>query len=427
VSRPHRGIRLVSLIAACVACSGGQSEFSNEPSPYLFVWAGPHVSETAAGLTVGHSPDHAAATGESDFIVVLDADLRSATYGSVLGSRDVGVPGRMAHHTELTAPDGHPLFASDYMTGQIFLLDFSRPLAPRTVARIDSVPGFRRPHSFARRQNGNVIASMQNGDGRTAGDPGGLAEFDPSGALVRTSSARDPRFPGARIRPNGVELMPAIDRIVTTSMPMDDEQTADVVQIWRLSDLRLLHTISMPRSAGDSIGSLPYDARALADGRTAMLNTYYCGLYRLSDLETDAPRIALVHVLRGAHMEGCAVAGVVGHYWVVPSAYGHEMVSLDVADAEHPVEVSTLHTDSTFLPHWIAVDPRSDRLVVTGADEGETRVFIVRIDRATGRLSFDEHFRDTAAARPGVGFDGRTWPHGRVTHVIAHGAVFGRD
>src|SRR5215510_10071775 len=123
---------------------------------------------------------------------------------------------------------------------------------------------------------------MQFGDGKRPGNPGGLVEFDPTGKVLRAVSSADSSFPGARIRTNGIELLPAIDRIVTTSMPMDEETTADVVQVWRMSDLHLLHTIAMPIVKRDSLHAMPYDTRVLSDGRTAMLNSYYCGLFRVS-------------------------------------------------------------------------------------------------------------------------------------------------
>jgi hypothetical protein len=208
-------------------------------------------------------------------------------------------------------------------------------------------------------------------------------------------------------------------------MPMDDEATADVVQIWRLSDLRLLHTIPVPVLPGDSAGGLPYDARALTDGRTAMLNTYYCRFYRVSELDSERPRIEPVHALREPRSEGCAVAIVVSHYWVIPVAGGRAVVSLDVADPSHPVEVSRLRTDSSFMPHWISVDRGSDRIVVSGADEGESRVLIAHLDVGSGRLSWDERFRDAGSARLGVSFDRQDWPHGKASHIIAHAALFG--
>jgi hypothetical protein len=170
---------------------------------------------------------------------------------------------------------------------------------------------------------------------------------------------------------------------------------------------------------------MPYDARALADGRTVMLNTYYCAFYRVSAVETERPRIELVHALRKPMPESCTVAIVAGHYWVIPVGTGHAVLSLDVADPARIVEVSRLPTDSTFYPHWIAADPGSDRILITGADDGDRRVLMAHLDRATGRLTWDERFRDAGSPRRGVSFDGKRWPHGAVRQAMAHGAVFG--
>jgi hypothetical protein len=387
------------------------------PSSYLVVWAGPNMDEAPT------AERHTA--GPPDFLAVFDADPASAHYGALLATKDVGVPGAMAHHTELTMPARQPLFTSDFITGQIFLVDVSDPLAPKVTSRIDSIPGYRRPHSFARLANGNVLVAMQNGAGTLPGDPGGLVEVDPAGRVLRSSSAADPKSPGARIRPNGIELLPAIDRIVTTSMPMDDEVTADVVQIWRLSDLRLLHTLAVPALAGKTGGSFPYDSRVLADGRTVMMNTYYCGFYWLSGLETEQPRLDLVHALNEPHAEGCAVAVVLGHYWIVPAAFARAIVSLDVADPAHPVEVSRLRTDSTFYPHWLSADPASDRIVVGSADGGEPRVLIARVNPSTGLLGWDDRFRDRGSSRRGVNLDRPELRHGSEVHVMGHAALFG--
>jgi len=408
---------LLALVAG-IGCGAAKPKVARAPSSYLVVWAGPNHGEDMA-------PGTQQAETASDFVAIIDADSASASYGALLATKDVGVPGAMAHHIELTLPARHPLFTSDFMTGQIFLVDVSDPLAPKVTARIDSIAGYRRPHSFARLASGNVLVAMQSGRGTLPGDPGGLVELDPAGRVLRSSSAADAAFPAARIRPNGVELLPAIDRIVTTSMPMDDEVTADVVQIWRLSDLHLLHTLAVPPLSGKTGNSLPYDTRVLADGRTAMLNTYYCGLYRVTGIETDHPRLDLVHTLHEPHSEGCAVAVVVGRYWVVPVADGRAIVSLDVADPAHPVEVSRLSSDSTFLPHWLSADRASDRIVVGGADGGDPRVLIARLDHASGKLTWDERFRDPGSARRGVDLDRRELRHGSASHVMGHAAVFG--
>ena len=181
----------------------------------------------------------------------------------------------------------------------------------------------------------------------------------------------------------------------------------------------------MPGIPGDSVNAYPFEVRALADGRTLFLNTYNCGFYRITGLETDAPRVELVLAMHHPDRIGCSVPVVLGRYWVMPIAYAHVIVTLDLVDPLHPKEVAVLPTDSTFFPHWLAADPGSDRLVVTEQADGEPRGLIVRLDRGTGRLSWDERFRDPGSARPGVSFDRAEWPGGAI-HGMAmpHGALF---
>jgi hypothetical protein len=57
----------------------------------------------------------------------------------------------MAHHTELSLPVGHALFASDYVTGQVFLLDVTDPLEVGNHNR----PGV----SVPKRYEGGVLAA----------------------------------------------------------------------------------------------------------------------------------------------------------------------------------------------------------------------------------------------------------------------------
>jgi hypothetical protein len=48
------------------------------------------------------------------------------------------------------------------------------------------------------------------------------------------------------VRPYAFALLPAVDRLVVTSAPMMESSSADVVQIYRYSDFKLLKTIDLP-------------------------------------------------------------------------------------------------------------------------------------------------------------------------------------
>lgn len=405
MTRCHRGTTLL-LGILLIGCGGsGARTATAGPARYLYVWAGTG-NDTAKGL---------------DMMTVLDADPASKAYGTVLAALTVDSAGQMPHHIEFVLPQRGPLFANDYTGDKSFLVDFSTPTTPRLSGRVASVPNGRKLHSFVRLPNGHVLATVQFGDSSVAGAPGGLAEFDSAGKLLRSGWSRDSAFPGAHIRTYGLAVVQGADRVVTTSAPMDGETTANVVQVWRLSDLTLLKTLAVP-PASDSAQKIPFEVRTLDDG-SVMMNTYSCGFYRISDL-TDTPRIDRVMAMQAHRNYGCSVPVVVGHFMVMPIAYAHRYATIDISDPTQPKEVASFPTGNTFYPHWISADPGSDRMVVTDQGDGMAMVKIMHFDRATGLLSWDTHFKDATAGSPGVSYDRATWPNGVRGMAMPHGAVF---
>jgi hypothetical protein len=382
---------------------------AQQPSRFLYVWAG----------NAEHGPNHNA-TGVS-MIAVFDANPASKSYGSLVNVLTVDSAGKMPHHTEFSPPaNATSFFANDFGADRSYLIDFSNPASPRLAGQTVKVPGARVMHSFARLPNGNVLASMQFGDKKTEGDPGALAEFDKSGRLVKSGSSADKSFASGRIRTYGLTALPAIDRAITTSSPMDDEVTEHVVQVWRLSTLELLKTLPVPTLPGDSAHKYPFELRTMSDGRTAMLNSYFCGLYRISGLESS-PKIERVNALPGI---GCSVPYVSGRLMVMPIAYSHRIATLDISNLEKPVEIASLATDSTFFPHWVSGDPASDRIVITDQGDGKPRILIGRLDSTTGKIVLDEKFRDPGSDKPGLSFENVSWPNGVKGKVQPHGALF---
>jgi hypothetical protein len=89
-----------------------------------------------------------------------------------------------------------------------------------------------------------------------------------------------------------------------------------------------------------------------------------------------------------------------GHYWLQTVPDAHALVALDVTDAEHPREVSTVTFGDDEMPHWAAIDPTGRRVVVNSGGNGTgNRLFVVDFDPASGRLSMDERFRDAGSTR----------------------------
>lgn len=421
---------LAALVGALTACTRseldvGAADGGVSPAKYLYVFA---------GYSGGAAPDYHAhsmvrdTTRPSDFIAVIDVDSASQSYAQVVRVLPIGAGSSMPHHTEMVMPDsGWPFAANAHLIDATYLIDVQSGAAPTIAGTIDSVPGFRRPHSFARLPNGDLVGTYQYGNGSVPGNPGALARFTREGRLVKATSSADPAFAGRELRTYSLDVSPATDLVLTTSVPMDPAETtsADVAQLWRLSDLSLLRTLPLAPSVGDSSSRYPFEVRFLADGRSALLNTYYCGFYLLSGLEGATPRVEPVLALSHPKHIGCAVPLLIGRWWIMPVASTREFIVYDVSNPRQLRRVGALASDSTFEPHWISRDLGSNRLVMT-AEGPKPAVRLARFDTATGQLTWDTRFRERANAPLGVSFDRTEWPGGSPGRAAPHGALFSR-
>ncbi|HUQ83002.1 MAG TPA: hypothetical protein VM076_17755 [Gemmatimonadaceae bacterium] len=412
---------LAAIVIASTACRAEKATTSNE---YLFVWAGDSAGKA------------------SDFLAVIDAAPSSPTYASVVASLPTGETGTHPHHTEAQLGANGHLLANGFHAGRTWLYDVSAPRTPKILSAFGDLAGFSHPHSFVRLANGNVLTTFQykadsapasahahatSPASASAPMTGGLVEMDETGRVVRSVGASDPAITDRYIYPYAVLPLAGIDRAVSTTTDMNSENkpaTSQWVQLWRLSDLKLLRTVALaPGPRGDE-HQFTGEARLLADGKSIYVHTFNCGLYLLRGVDGDQPTSKLVHTFQGIN---CGVPVVVGRYWLQTVPEAHALVALDVSDPDHPREASTLKVGDDEEPHWIAVDAAGKRIVLNSAGGGTgNRLFVIDFDSTTGALKLDERFRDAGATRPGVSFNGKTWSHGLVAKAIPHGTVFSR-
>ena len=395
-------------VLALAACTASPPAPVSQQSQYLYLWT---ASDDAT---------------QPDFLAVLDVTEDQSRYGRLVTT--LPVPGRRngPHHTEHEMPDDGQLFANGFGSGQTFVFDLTNPAQPRIASRFGDVEGYSHPHSFLRLPNGNVLATFQMRHEGAAMAPGGLVELTTAGAPVRSRSAS---YPGAdpQLRVYSGAIVPAFDRIVTTTTDMDKDFAASRnLQIWRLSDLSLLRTFPLPDGAAGSEGLLTAEPRLLDDGRTVLVSTFNCGLYLMEGLDGDNPSARLVASFPRKPNTNCAIPVVAGRYYLITVPAWSAVVSLDIGDPSAPREVSRVTLADVDVPHWIAIAPDRRRVVVTGYEGMKHRVVIARFDPATGQLAIDERFREEGATEPGFRMDNKTWPHGGTAKGIPHGAVFSR-
>lgn len=396
----------ISIIFAFVvlmffsATAKGQNNRRISSSPYLFVWAGD------------------ADKRESDFLAVIDVRPKSKQYGRILTTLPVGAVNTVPHHTEHEMPLGNVLFANGFNSGQTFRFDLSQPTKPRLLDSFIVAGDYMHPHSFVRLPNGNVISTLQM-RGHHNAEPGALVELDPKGNVVRIADAADSKIEKF-IRPYSLAVVPALDRVVLTSADMHEKDISHVVQVWRLSDFKLLKSIYLQGAEGID----PAEPRLLSDGRTVLVSTFTCGLYRLTNLESDNPSAEFVHAFGG---KNCALPVVAGNFWVQTVPASRALISLDVSNPSKPVEVSRLVLGEKDNLHWIALEPNGERIVISGGSGTlKSRVLIAKINSKTGKLSLDEAFREKGSKEAGINFDRELWKHGKNGSAIPHGAVFSR-
>lgn len=400
------------LLVLMMGCGAGAPDAAT-PTPsgsYLYVWAG------------------ADTTAEQDFLAVIDADTASASYGEIVASVVAG-PAAGAHHSEHVMPAGDTLLVNAFGSGITYLMDVSNPLAPRVAGSFTELGGFSHPHSYARLPNGHALMTYQMSATDHAA-PGGLVEVDAGGALVRASgSAADPVDP--ELKPYSVTVFSEIDRAVSTTTDMHGVTTGSSFQVWRLSDLTLLHTVKLPQGPRGEEHKDPAEVRVMDNG-TVILTTFRCGMYRLTGIDSDAPTADFIQGWDWTtyDTDDCSLAVSRGKYWVqaVTNANGSALVTLDLSDPLKPVEVARLTMPERWSPHWLSMEPSGNRIVITSGN-GATlyRVLLVRFDPSSGALAIDSTFHDPGSSVPGVSFDRTSWPHGAAGRAKPHGAVFSRS
>ena len=381
----------------CLACSAHAAE-----SQYLFIWTADADEQ------------------DSDFVAVLDANPASESYGDVLRTVEVGYPAR-AHHSEHRMPEDDQLFVNGYSSGRSYVIDLSDPLDPKLAASFTSIDQYSYPHSFERLPNGNVLATFQNALGETE-STGGIVELTPRGEFVRSASAVVEGMP--EIRPYSLVPRPDDDLVVTTASDMEEIVVADSLQFWRLSDLKLLNTIRLPPGPRGNEHEHPAEPRMMDDGETMLVNTFSCGLYRVSGATTENPTAEYLYTFEMADIEEvpstCAFAVTFGPYWVqtVPTREG--LVTLDMSYPAKPKETSFLHLGAGVWPHWVVLEPEGNRIVLTGYGAMENQVMMLQANFETGEISIDRRFGENGVAN----FSGPSWPHGETGAAVPHGSVF---
>ena len=102
-------VLLILVLASLNLVGVAQSQTAKEPGHYLFVWTGAQANEG------------------NDFLLVVDADPASPTYGKLVTSVATDQKSMKAHHTEYEMPASGMLFANDHDANRTMVFDRDEP------------------------------------------------------------------------------------------------------------------------------------------------------------------------------------------------------------------------------------------------------------------------------------------------------------
>ena len=397
---------LAVIAAACAPTHPPAAQTQPSQDTWLYAWAASADSSRRGA-----------------FLAQFDLREGSPTRGQIVRVVPAGAGSSGTHHSEHFLQQDGLLFADDFGLGRTFIFDLNDPANPRLHTSFTTAGPLGWPHSYARLPSGNRLVTYQFQSSKFNLPPGGLAEVRTDGTVVRWASAKAAGVDDKEITPYSLEIIPALDRVVSTTTSMV-EDTGVGLQIWRLSDLKLLHTLRIPGGPPHGMHAtdtaqhhlFPGEPRVLRDGKTIMLATFTCGLYTVTGVDTDTPRVQPVYRFPG---KDCAVPLVIGDYWLQTVPALHSVITLDISDPSSPREVSRVDLGEGSTPHWLASDATGRRLVVNNGSRRQSNLYLLRFDPATGALSRDAALPELDMARvsvPGIG----------EVKGVPHGAVFSR-
>jgi selenium-binding protein 1 len=396
---------LVSLALAGSARAGSDSE--HKKPRYLYIWAGDQARVAP------------------DFVVVIDFNESSKTYGKVLRSAPVPTSGNEAHHMHLSA-DGNILACGGLLSllkGQdgIFFFDVSTPDNP-VFLKSTSAPLSSITDDFYPLAEGGFLVTQMGSN--TGGAPGRIAEFDTSLNLVHEWPDSPP---ADGFNPHGISVRPEINLMVTSDFinpvttlniwPGPIEARASI-RVWDFQNRTILRTIPVSGGLGTmDVKLIPGDPGRRAyscgtfDGHIYLIDTVAGTSQPVFDTDDVNPGSGPLTPQLLAMPES-------GDRLIFSIFETGQVVMLDVSDRAHPKLLSVVELGAGAGPHDIDLTKDGKRLIVTdyflNEDdfgkvhfEGDHKVHVIKVLR--NKLELDPRFNvDFNTAFP----TGPARPHG---------------
>jgi len=151
----------------------------------------------------------------------------------------------------------------------------------------------------------------------------------------------------------------------------------ETVQVWRLSDLKLLRTIKFPTGSRGSENVSPYEPRFAhaRGGQTVFINSVGgSALYASTDIASANPQFQLVYDFGKDNEPAYPMLTQDDRYYIQPLTSANKVVVLDVRDPLRPKQVGEARFDRDPAnssqarlgkPHYLVMDRDERRVAVS--------------------------------------------------------------
>ena len=362
-----------------------------------------------------------------DFLAVIDFDEDSLTYGKVLRTVPVPVPGNSnneSHHCHLSA-DKNILACGGLLSllssqNSIFFFDVSDARHPKFMFSANASQSSITDDFLPLERGGFLVTQMGSAMG---GAPGRLAEFDKRLHLIEEWPVSPPMD---GFNPHGIDARPDLNLMVTSDFILPastlnfvpgDPVLRGAIRVWDFENRQIVRTILIPSAVGTmDVKLIPHDPQGRAftagmfDGLVYLVDTIGGTAQAVFDCENIVPHVETT--VPGGMTQLLSVNSS-GNRLFFASFEAGQVGMLDISDPELPVQAGIVTLPEGAGPHAIALTGDDKRLVVSDYflnedgfgkvhAEGDHHVRVVKVFKDHLRLDsrFDVDFNTAFATGP---------------------------
>ncbi|UNI16577.1 hypothetical protein JDV02_003003 [Purpureocillium takamizusanense] len=318
-----------------------------------------------------------------DFLVTTSLD--DDTFGTIIGISDVPTSGNSPHHLGPSL-DGKTLVGGGLLSllktqDTAFYWDTSDPYSPKFTHSNRALLSSITDEIRAKPEGGFFITYMGSALGTS---PGRLVETDAKGNIIHEwpeDVEGTLNILGEQFSPHGLSIDFERDVILTSDfvVPLSilkpvsalGIQKANTLRLWRLSDRKILSTITIPHGGGiQDVKFIPGNKETAALATAVETGEVWVIYPFRKDANGKQGVAELLYDLGDKAKKSVAIYSDIsddGKWAYFTLTLGNHVAALDISDLKNPKRLDNPNQDQPIIgPHYVKISPDKKNLLVTG-------------------------------------------------------------